>query len=74
MHADKHGFIIIPEEDQTNLLDASIFMDKNECDTLIAAAREAEGLSMEDTLDSIQQANKAFNRAAEDKFGRKGEW
>ena len=74
IHADKHGFMIIPEEDQANLLDASIFMDKNECDTLIAAAREAEGLSMEDTLDSIQQANKAFNRAAEDKFGRKGEW
>jgi 4-hydroxy-4-methyl-2-oxoglutarate aldolase len=74
IHADKHGFMIIPEEDQANLLDASIFMDKNECDTLIAAAREAEGLSMKDTLDSIKQANKAFNSAAEDKFGRKGEW
>ena len=74
IHADKHGFMIIPEEDQAQLLDASIFMDKNECDTLIAAARAAEGLTMKETLKSIRQANKAFNQAAEDKFGRKGEW
>ena len=49
-------------------------MDKNECDTLIAAARNADGLSTQETLDSIREANKAFNQAAEDKFGRRGEW
>ena len=74
IHADKHGFLIIPEEDQASLLEASVFMDKNECDTLIAAARDADGLTTQETLDSLRQANKAFNQAAEDKFGRRGEW
>ena len=74
IHADKHGFLIIPEEDQTALLEASIFMDRNECESLIAAARESHGLSMQDTLASIKKAGAAFDQAAREKFGRKGEW
>jgi regulator of RNase E activity RraA len=31
IHADKHGFLVIPEEDQVKLLEAAAFMDKNEC-------------------------------------------
>ncbi len=38
IHADKHGFLIIPEEDQSRILEASLFMDNNECDTVINAA------------------------------------
>lgn len=74
IHADKHGFLIVPEEDQADLLDASIFMDTNECDTLIAAARESHGLTNEQTLESIRNAANQFGQAAIDKFGRKGEW
>ena len=39
IHADKHGFVVIPPEDQEHLLDAVTFMDANECNTVIAAAR-----------------------------------
>ena len=59
IHADKHGFLAIPPEDEAGLLDAARFMDANECDTVIPAARGAAG---------------RFGEAARAKFGRKGEW
>jgi regulator of RNase E activity RraA len=37
IHADNHGFLIIPEEDQSRNFEASLFMDNNECDTVINA-------------------------------------
>ena len=45
IHADKHGFLVIPEEDEAHLPDACRFMDGNECRTLIPAARASEGAS-----------------------------
>ena len=74
IHADKHGFLVIPEDDQSKILDAALFMDGNECDTVIASARSTEGLSSDKVLESMRQAGKAFSQSALDHFGRKGEW
>jgi regulator of RNase E activity RraA len=74
VHADKHGFIVIPEEDEKNLLDAAIFMDNNECNTVIAAARNASGKSTAELLNEINKASAFFGLAAKEKFGNKGEW
>lgn len=74
IHADKHGFLIIPEEDQAELLEAAQFMDANECNTIIAAARESAGKSTEEILAALQAAGKAFGQNAREKFGRRGEW
>ncbi len=74
IHADKHGFLAIPDEDTDLLLDASIFMDNNECDTIIAAARNASGKSTEQILADLNNASVQFGKAAKDKFDRKGEW
>lgn len=74
IHADKHGFLIIPEEDQPRLLDAARFMDQNECDTYLAAARESTGKTTEENLADMNAAGKAFAQASLEKFGRKGEW
>lgn len=63
IHADKHGFMAIPPEDESSLLEAALFMDKNECDTVIAAARSCEGLSCEQALERISHAGKAFAEA-----------
>jgi len=41
IHADKHGFLAVPPEDEERLLEAAAFMDSNECHTVIAAARGA---------------------------------
>lgn len=74
IHADKHGFLVIPEEDEKNLLDAAIFMDNNECNTIIAAARSAAGKPKELILKELNEASKQFGDAVKGKFGNSGEW
>jgi 4-hydroxy-4-methyl-2-oxoglutarate aldolase len=70
IHADKHGFLVIPDEDQENLLDAAIFMDNNECNTIIAAARSAAGKSSEQILKEFNDASAEFGKAVKEKFMR----
>jgi len=74
IHADKHGFLVIPEEDQERILEAARFMDSNECKTVIAAARSAHGKPTEQILNEINEASKKFKLAAKEKFGKQSEW
>jgi regulator of RNase E activity RraA len=74
IHADKHGFLAIPPEDEPRLLDAARFMDANECETLIPAARDSAGKSTVEVLAAINGAGRRFGENARGKFGRKGEW
>lgn len=73
IHADKHGFIAIAAEDEARLLEAAAFMDANECQTVIAAARQGAGDSSE-LLASMAEAAQAFRAASQQKFGSCGEW
>lgn len=73
IHADKHGFLAIPTEDEPRLLEAARFMDANECSTVIAAARSCAGLSQEAALTRIDEAASAFGKATRDHFKGKGE-
>lgn len=74
IHADKHGFLAVPDEDQQGLLEASVFMDSNECETMIAAARNTSGMSKEEILKALDQACEKFGKNAKQKFGGHGEW
>lgn len=74
IHADKHGFLAVPAEDEAELLEAARFMDANECGTVIPAARSAAGKTLDEVLQSIREAEKAFGANARQKFDRKGEW
>jgi regulator of RNase E activity RraA len=74
IHADKHGFLVVPPEDEARLLDAARFMDTNECETLITATRESAGRTVEETCAAIDAAGRRFDEAARARFGRKGEW
>jgi len=74
IHADKHGFLVVPREDQAQLLEAARFMDSNECQTMIAAARNVSGQTVEETLRAIDTACDKFDKNTEARFGRKGEW
>ena len=74
IHADKHGFLVIPSEDEHRLLDAAMFMDANECNTFIAAARNAAGKTKEQMLEDFDAAAVVFSKAVREKFGGKGEW
>ena len=74
IHADKHGFLAIPPEDEPRLLEAARFMDSNECQTMIAAARESAGKPIADILADFNRAAACFGQNARARFGRKGEW
>ena len=74
IHADKHGFMAIPAEDEEKLLDAAVFMDQNETNTVIAAARNTTGKPRDEILDAFSEAGKAFSEAAKKKFKGGGEW
>jgi 4-hydroxy-4-methyl-2-oxoglutarate aldolase len=72
IHADKHGFLAIPPEDEARLLEAALFMDSNENSHVIRAARETAGKSIEEILQDLDQAGEAFSKATRQKFGKKG--
>ena len=74
LHADVHGFTIIPRDAQRDLLDAVRFMDDNECTTVIAAGRGTDGLSTTEILARMKKADARFGANTRRKFGRAGEW
>ena len=74
IHADKHGFLAIPDEDQERLLEATLFMDSNECKTVIPAGRSSHGKTFDIILEEFNQAVSRFAAATVEKFGKKGEW
>jgi regulator of RNase E activity RraA len=74
IHADKHGFLIIPEEDQGRIVEAAAFMDANECRTVIPAARSASGMTKDQIRAAVDAAGAQFGRNTKEKFGAKGEW
>lgn len=74
IHADKHGFIALPEADEPRLLEAARFMDSNECKTLIPVGRGGAGKPLDQILDELDAAGAAFGKAARETFGKSGEW
>ncbi len=65
--------LVIPSQDQAQLLEAARFMDSNECQTMIAAARNVSGQTAEETLQAIDTACDKFIKNTEARSGRKGE-
>lgn len=74
IHADKHGFILIPRDAQKRLLEAARFMDDNECDTVISAGTDSAGRTTAELLAAMGRAAGRFSAAARRKYGWAGEW
>lgn len=74
IHADKHGFLAIPPEDEQRLLEAARFMDSNECQTVIPSARESAGKPIAEILADFNRAAGRFGENVRTRFDRKGEW
>ncbi len=74
IHADKHGFLAVPLGEEKGLLNASVFMDTNECDTVIKSARNFSGQSIDELLSAVDQAGKDFGASARERFGSSGEF
>lgn len=74
IHADRHGFLVIAPEEQERLLDAATFMDRNECETVIPAARDTEDDDLDAKLAKMEAAIGAFRDNLKAKFSSEGEW
>lgn len=74
IHADKHGFLAVPPEDEERLLDAAVFMDQNETNTVIPAARDFQGKTTEELIQQLLATGQAFGAATRAKFHGEGEW
>ncbi|HVU35737.1 MAG TPA: RraA family protein [Opitutaceae bacterium] len=74
IHADKHGFIVIPNSAQPRLIEAARFMDDNECETVIEAGVMAAGAPGRSTLQAMNRAAARFSRQTRHKYGHGGEW
>ena len=70
VHADKHGFLAIPESDEDSLLEAVRFMDSNECKTVINAAQSSHGKKIDEILQSIDQAADQFGDNTKNQFDK----
>jgi len=75
VHADKHGFIVIPRGAQKRLLAAVRFMDDTECETVIPAGSDSAGRPVAEILARMKRAGTKFAGATRRKSGlRAGEW
>lgn len=74
IHADKHGFLAVPPEDEARLLEASRMMDTLECQTVIPAARDCAGLSNEELLAQLGRGGAAFRARIKEYFHGEGEF
>ena len=74
IHADKHGFIVISPEEQPRILEASKFMDANECNTVIPAGRDTAGRTMDEVLSTLESSIAQFSTNVREKFKKDGEW
>ena len=72
IHADKHGFLVIPKEDESRILEASRFMDDNECDTVIPGATYET--DKQQLLDNLNSAGEKFGENAREKEYLNTEW
>ena len=68
IHADKHGFLAVPAEDEDRLLDAVLFTDRNECDTILSAMRGATGKAAGQVLADWQASIAALHANNRAKF------
>jgi len=74
IHADKHGFLAIPREDEAQLLAAARYLDALECQTVIPATREAAGQTRAQLLAAIDAACVRYGDEAATRFQAGGEW
>lgn len=74
IHADKHGFMVIPPDEQEGLLEAARFMDANECNTVMPVVRDSIGKKPREILTDLEKSIGMFSQNVRAKFKREGEW
>lgn len=70
IHADKHGFLVVPPGEEEGLLEATAFMDEMECKTTIAVARSSAGRAKADIVRDFNEASKEFKATVRAHFNK----
>lgn len=73
LHADEHGFLAVPAEDEAGLVEAVGFMDDIEVATVISAARRPYP-DAEQLMVGLVEAEVEFARQVHERFGGSGEF
>lgn len=73
VHADQHGFLAVPREDEGQLLEATRVMDEIELSTVVTAAR-GEHPTRSALLAALDEADASFDAQVRERFGRSGEF
>ncbi len=74
IHADKHGFIIIPPDAEDRLVEAARYMDDAECESVVLTGRNTAGKTMPEILAAMRESGGKFAAITKAKYGRAGEW
>jgi 4-hydroxy-4-methyl-2-oxoglutarate aldolase len=72
IHADQHGFMVIPEEDREGLAEAAAYLDAAERATLIGVASEHAD-APELALPKLSRAQRRFAEIVAERYGRRKE-
>ena len=59
---------------EPRVFEATLFMDGNECTSVIETSQILAGRSMSETRAAMVEAERRFGAAALETFGKKGEW
>lgn len=70
IHADEHGFLAIPPEDESAILEATKFMDALESRTVIAEANNAPVRNVAEVSERLEASFDLFGKAVNRKFGK----
>jgi len=70
IHADEHGFLAIPPEDEHAILEATKFMDALESRTVIAEANNVPTTNMQEISERLEDSFDLFGKAVARKFGK----
>lgn len=73
IHADQHGFMVIPDEDREGLVEVAAFLDAAERSTMIGAAAEHHG-TPEEAAAKVQAAQLEYGRMVQERLGSRGEF
>jgi 4-hydroxy-4-methyl-2-oxoglutarate aldolase len=73
IHADQHGFMVIPEEDRAGLVEAAAHLDAAERATLIGVAAAHDG-TPEEALPKLSEAQRRFAAIVRERYGSAGEF
>lgn len=73
IHADKHGFLVVPDEDQAQLVEAAEYFENSEFLTKLFSLRDCCGKTKEQVLATIKSGVEALSDALKKKYGRTNE-